>query len=810
MERIFPTFLSAKSSSAGMGEAFAFALVRLKNAWRFALAYFALAYLALAYVVFSVLFLVFLVLLGPGLGSAHASKLSSALGGKSNEEPVKASLHADLSLDPGSQRLWIALRLQHAPGWHSYWVNPGDSGLATGVEWTLPEGWIAPKPYWPMPERIAVGPLMNFGYEGDLWVPLALDLPIDVKQGIYPIKAQVRWLMCSDVCIPGEAALALELRLPGAKLPAIREALSRVPQHTITMGYRREGDKIRLVPASSDDAGKIRIPSGRESTVAVTYFPEHAGWMMNAARQVIEADPANGWALLLDADKSFQDRPAIEGYLRLDKNSYRVVATNALSSPGPGSAAEPVSLTGQGKNAALANEQKADRLIEQAAPVDQSLIILLVSALIGGLLLNAMPCVFPVIGLKLLSLVPATQKPEALDAEPASIGGSALVPGSFIARDDVAIEQGVRKASLLYGFGVLLSFWALGLIVVMLQAGGEQIGWGFQLQEPGFVFAMFMLFLLIGANLLGIFEVGSSFTTWAGSAEFGALGSGVLAVLVATPCTAPFMGAALGASLSRGPMEAMAVFTALALGMALPYGALVLRPQWIHRLPRPGPWMVWTRKALAFPMFFAAVWLAWVFVLQTDQGSVLRLGFSAVCLFSACWLYGERVQPGWMLSQPRTWSATLSFALLLLSLFMPFQGGFALKQTGLDAVPTSALPEAGKAWMPWSPEAVEQALQTDAIVFIDFTAAWCVSCQVNKQLVLSSEAVNELFASQKVHRFRGDWTKQDPRITATLAQYGRRGVPLYLVLRRGRSPQVLPEVLSYGLVRDAVLGAAAS
>ncbi|NBO95327.1 MAG: DUF255 domain-containing protein [Betaproteobacteria bacterium] len=256
-------------------------------------------------------------------------------------------------------------------------------------------------------------------------------------------------------------------------------------------------------------------------------------------------------------------------------------------------------------------------------------------------------------------------------------------------------------------------------------------------------------------------------------------------------------------------MEAMAVFTALALGMALPYGALVLRPQWIHRLPRPGPWMVWTRKALAFPMFFAAVWLAWVFVLQTDQGSVLRLGFSAVCLFSACWLYGERVQPGWMLSQPRTWSATLSFALLLLSLFMPFQGGFALKQTGLDAVPTSALPEAGKAWMPWSPEAVEQALQTDAIVFIDFTAAWCVSCQVNKQLVLSSEAVNELFASQKVHRFRGDWTKQDPRITATLAQYGRRGVPLYLVLRRGRSPQVLPEVLSYGLVRDAVLGAAA-
>jgi thiol:disulfide interchange protein DsbD len=349
----------------------------------------------------------------------------------------------------------------------------------------------------------------------------------------------------------------------------------------------------------------------------------------------------------------------------------------------------------------------------------------------------------------------------------------------------------------------------LGLIVVILQAGGQQIGWGFQLQEPGFVLMMFLLFLLIGANLLGIFEVGSSLMQWAGKTEFGALGSGVLAVLVATPCTAPFMGAALGASLSRGPIEAMAVFTALALGMSLPYAVLALRPQWIHRLPRPGPWMVWTRKALAFPMFFAAVWLAWVYVLQTDPTSVLRLGFSAVCLIAACWLYGERVQPGWTLSQPRPWSATLSLVLVLLSLLLPLQGGLGVKRADREAHRTSALLQPATAWMPWSPEAVEQALLSDAIVFVDFTAAWCVSCQVNKQLVLSSDEVSALFALQKVQSFRGDWTKQDPRITATLAQYGRRGVPLYLVLRRGRSPQVLPEVLSYGLVRDAVLGAAA-
>ncbi|MFM8882354.1 MAG: protein-disulfide reductase DsbD family protein, partial [Betaproteobacteria bacterium] len=371
------------------------------------------------------------------------------------------------------------------------------------------------------------------------------------------------------------------------------------------------------------------------------------------------------------------------------------------------------------------------------------------------------------------------------------------------------VEQGVRKASLLYGLGVLLSFWALGFVVVLLQAGGEQIGWGFQLQEPGFVFAMFILFLLIGANLLGLFEVSSGFMHWAGRAEFGALGSGMLAVLVATPCTAPMMGAALGASLSQGPAQAMAVFTALAVGMALPYGALALQPQWIHRLPKPGPWMLWTRKAMAFPMFFAAVWLAWVYVLQTDLDSVLRLGFSAVCLLCACWLYGERVQSGWMRSESRRFSAAFSLGLLVLSLGLPIAGLQHDERRDLDASKQSLEPQIASAWSTWSPEAVDRALSAGEIVFIDFTAAWCVSCQVNKQLVLSTDAVSQLFETQKVRSFRGDWTKQDPRITETLSQYGRRGVPLYLVLRRDRTPQVLPEVLTYGLVRDAVLAAAA-
>ena len=752
----------------------------------------------------------FIFCLGPAFHPAQASKLAAMLGGKSNDEPVKASLHADLAIDQSTKKLWIALRLQHASGWHTYWLNPGDSGLATSLEWNLPKGWSAPTVYWPMPERIPVGPLMNFGYEGDLWIPMAIDVPEATKQGVYPLHAKVRWLMCSDVCIPGEASIALDLRLPGPSLPQIRQALSRVPEKTLAMTFEREGDKLLLRPDPSTDQALANLISASAASIKPSYFPEQAGWMSNPAKQVLQVDKERGFRLILAADPSFKGELSINGYLQLGKSSYKVVAASATASVEDAAAssvkgsatssverpaASTADASAKGGAAAMASAQAGTAL---AAP-DQGVMLLMLMALLGGFLLNAMPCVFPVIGIKLLSLVPkpdlaATSGPE----RPVSIEQGAR-----------KVEQGVRKASLLYGLGVLLSFWALGLVVVLLQAGGEQIGWGFQLQEPGFVLAMFLLFLLIGGNLLGLFEVGSGFMHWAGKAEFGALGSGILAVLVATPCTAPMMGAALGASLSQGPAQAMAVFTALAVGMALPYGALALKPQWIHRLPKPGPWMLWTRKAMAFPMFLAAVWLAWVYVLQTDLDSVLRLGFSAVCLLCACWLYGERVQSGWMRSESRRFSAAFSLGLLVLSLGLPIAGLQHDERRDLDASKQSLEPQIASAWSTWSPEAVDRALSAGEIVFIDFTAAWCVSCQVNKQLVLSTDAVSQLFETQKVRSFRGDWTKQDPRITETLSQYGRRGVPLYLVLRRDRPPQVLPEVLTYGLVRDAVLAAAA-
>ena len=415
-----------------------------------------------------------IVAFGFGFSPAHAAKFSAALGGKPNDDPVKASLHADLSIDPGSQRLWMALRLQHAPGWHTYWVNPGDSGLATSFEWTLPAGWTAPKPYWPMPERIPVGPLMNFGYEGDLWLPLAVELPAHVRDGVYPIRAQLRWLMCSDVCIPGEAAVGLELRLPGPKQSSIREALNRVPQNTLAMSYRREGDKIWLRPDPGTDAAKPLVRGDRHAAQVVSYFPEQSGWMVNPAKQTIQDDKESGWALLLTADKSFQDKPVIDGYLRLDNQTYRVMAQGG---PVQGILTQGV--------AAHASATQTEVLLSQPSRADQGLMLLLVMALLGGLLLNAMPCVFPVIGIKLLSLVPASQSAKQPQPHPQpqpTLSASEAHPRSSLAvqtLDAASIEHGVRKASLLYGLGVLLSFWVLGLIVVLLQAGGEQVGWGF-------------------------------------------------------------------------------------------------------------------------------------------------------------------------------------------------------------------------------------------------------------------------------------------------------------------------------------------
>ncbi len=401
--------------------------------------------------------------------------------------------------------------------------------------------------------------------------------------------------------------------------------------------------------------------------------------------------------------------------------------------------------------------------------------------MLGGAILNLMPCVFPVIGLKVLGFAEA-------------------------AADERGAARAMRIGAAAFAAGVLVSFWLLAGLMLGLRAAGESVGWGFQLQSPGFVAAMALLFVAVGLNFSGVFEFGVALTRLGGvggASPWGAFGAGVLAVLVATPCTAPFMGSALGFTLSQPPAWTMAVFTAIGLGMALPYVLLGAFPAWVRRLPRPGRWMQTLRQVLAFPMYATAAWLAWVLVQQAGADALLRLLLAAVVLAAAAWAWGL-----WANGAPRRLglasvalgAAAVSVAALLAPVLDAVPGAGAAAGS-----PAPAARGAGLAWEPWSDARVEAALGEGRPVFVDFTAAWCVSCQANKKLVLERDAVVEAMRARGVVTLRADWTQRDPAITAALARHGRNGVPLYLVFRPGaRDPAVLPELLTVATVVDAL------
>jgi thiol:disulfide interchange protein DsbD len=418
-----------------------------------------------------------------------------------------------------------------------------------------------------------------------------------------------------------------------------------------------------------------------------------------------------------------------------------------------------------------------------------TLAVALVFSVIGGLILNLMPCVFPVIGLKVLGF----------------------------ARHAQSHRDESRRGALVFGAGVLVSFWVLGASLLALRAAGEAAGWGFQLQSPSFVALMALLFVAIGMNFAGVFEVGVRLTQLGGleagaqrdAGAAGTFGSGVLAVLVATPCTAPFMSSALGYTLGRPAAEVMLVFTGLALGMALPYLLLGFFPQALRWLPRPGRWMESFKQFLAFPMFATAAWLAWVLGLQAGLNAVLALAIGAVLVALAAWLYGRFVQVQG--ATHRALAALLGVLALAGGIWLALPAGSDGGQGGANSTGATTGGGGGEArgadadWEPWSAEAVVKAVAAGRTVFVDFTAAWCVSCQANKALVLARDPVAAEMRARNVLHLRADWTNRDAAITAELAAHGRNGVPLYLVYRPGEAtPRVLPEILTSAIVLEAL------
>ncbi|AEG91584.1 protein-disulfide reductase DsbD family protein [Ramlibacter tataouinensis] len=676
-------------------------------------------------------------------------------------ERVRAELmaHAPDGVGPG-KTVWVGLQLAHQPEWHTYWKNSGDSGLPTQLEWTLPAGVLAGDIAWPVPRKIPLGNLANYGYEGTVLLPVPLAIAPDFKPGplasALDIRLKASWLVCKKECIPedGEFALQLPLNSTTALHGAAFQASFEAQPQPLPAGstVRIDGDTLRFAVA-----GLPAALQGRQ----LEFFPE-TGEVIQTAGAWTQAWQGATWTAAVPLSPQRSQSPAAmpvvlahggQGWRAEVQVQDRWPATAAPAAVPP----------------ALQAALRDNAALSAAAPTPASSLTLgaaLLGALLGGLILNLMPCVFPVLAIKVVGF--------------AQHGG----------------EQR-RLGGLAYTAGVVLSFLALGAAMLALRAAGEQLGWGFQLQSPAVVAALAALFTLIGLNLAGVFEFGSFLPSRLATLQSrhpagDAFLSGVLAVAIASPCTAPFMGASLGLAVALPPAQALAVFAALGVGMALPYLAASWLPALARRLPRPGPWMDTFRRLMAFPMFATVAWLVWVLGQQSGiDGAGALLGL-LVALSFIVWTLGLR-------GRARTALAAVSLAAFALL-------AWAAGPNVIQAAPAAGAVAgaAGERWQPWSPARVDELLAAGQPVFVDFTAAWCVTCQYNKKTTLAREDVLADFSAKNVALLRADWTRRDAAITAALARLGRSGVPVYVVYKKGSPPVVLSEVLGVEEVRSVI------
>ncbi|MBA4216592.1 MAG: thiol:disulfide interchange protein [Methylibium sp.] len=662
-------------------------------------------------------------------------------------EHVQARLVSSQASVAAGQRFTVALEQTIKPHWHTYWKNPGDSGQATSLDWS---GTQAGPLQWPTPSIQAIGPIVNYGYEGRAALLVELTVPADARPGSrFQPSADVKWLVCKDVCIPEQVSLGLDLPVVAslseaqagpdvAQIDEWRAAIPKPAPFGVTLKAAAQG---------------VTLAGPTAAVTKAYFFAETWGAVAHSAPQALKAE-GGGWALELPAgDEPLAAGKALSGVLVLTTAAGEQAW--AISAPMPEGA-------GKGPGPADLSATAATEAASTAAPQSElGLLPALALALLGGLILNLMPCVFPVLSIKALALV----------------------------------NKGNHRAEgLAYTAGVLLSFAALAGVLIALRAGGQQVGWGFQFHSPVFVLVVAYLLFLVGLNLSGLFEIGGSFTGLGSglAARNGLTGSfftGVLAAVVATPCTAPFMGAALAFALAQPAAVMLAVFLALGLGLALPFLVLAFWPAAQRWLPRPGAWMDTFKQALAFPMYAAVVWLLWVLAQQAGpDGVALALGGLVLMAFGLWWRHSSGA------SAVGTGAAVLCVVVAL--------GASAALRPVTAPAAASAGTEA------FSPERLAELRAQNQPVFVNLTAAWCISCLVNERVALSRPEVHEAFAKAGVTYLKGDWTREDPTITAVLKAHGRSGVPLYLYYAPGAAEaQVLPQILTPGLVVEAITSA---
>lgn len=686
---------------------------------------------------------------------------------------VKARLISETDAIAPGQSIWVALEFNIREGWHTYWRNPGDSGQATKLAWTLPAGLTAGDIVWTTPHRFEIAPLINYGYAKHAMHLVKVTASPDLKTDApLDVAAKATWLVCSDVCIPESADLKLQLPVKStvaidpAAAPLFAAARGELPsaEPAATSAKIRDG---QLVLTLGKDWGAT-LPQ----IETLAFYPYDEGGIEYAAPQTLTR---RGDAVELAMKIGYQPPQAgpIRGVLLATEQSGKetiavpieiAAVFGGAASAGGGAPVIPGPRFAGGASAGGKSDTPA-------------LPILVLLAIVGGLILNLMPCVFPVLSIKAIGLVEQAKK------HPAA----------------------VRTKGFVFAAGVISSMLCLAGVLLALRAGGEEIGWGFQLQSPLFVTLMIYLLLAVGLNLSGVFEVGGGLAgvgdgLTQGDSYRASFFTGVLTTLVATPCTAPFMAAAVGAALTQSPLVALSIFAALGAGLALPYLLLSLAP-WMRRaLPKPGAWMDTLKQIFAFPMYASAAWLLWVLAQQTSSLGLGAALAGAILVALAAWAYQKSK---WSSTGGRAVARVTALAAVLLAIVLPVRFANVAAASSNVAAPSAAAADA--AWQPYDAGRLAELTARGQPVLLNFTASWCLTCLVNERNAFADASVEQIFRGKGVTLMKGDWTNRDPAITKALAEFGRAGVPLYVVYNSkpgSSAPVVLPQLLTAGIVHD--------
>lgn len=675
----------------------------------------------------------------------------SLVADESEAEPVRVELVTEESALLPERPFWVGVRMTMENGWHTYWKNPGDSGMATSIEWRLPEGFAVSELQWPQPSRFEHQSLVGFGYEDEVLLMAEVTPPATLRPGDeIPISAEVSWIACADSCVPGFVELEKTFRVATTPTAShwsnlFRTFKARLPQKMLRGEIALDGERFQL---------RFDLPAQLAQGVQRAYFfPDREGAIDYAAPQELYLD-AEKLSLSLQRGIGGERLSSVSGLLVLERGD------------GPTSFSIEAFIDG------------ADGEISAGKGASMSFGLALLFAFLGGLILNLMPCVLPVISLKVMGFVEMADKGRA---------------------------EGMRHG-LAFTLGVLLSFMVLAGLLLILRATGEGLGWGFQLQNPMFVAILAGVIFLLGLSLFGVYELGTSMISLGNQAprSKGLLSSfmtGVLATAVATPCTGPMLGPALGYAVTIPAFQSLIVFAAIALGLSAPYLILAIKPEWLRFLPKPGKWMVTFKQLMGFLMMATLIWLLWVF--SAEVGSTIYLVGLIGSLFlmsMGAWIYGKWGTPFNKRVTRRIVQCT-SVAIVLFAFVM----GVGIAKQGERAGELAVVVEGHGGWRHWTPESMHALQAAGTPVFVDFTAKWCLTCQANKPALRSSQ-VTEFFKERGIVSMEADWTKRDPKITEELAKLGRSGVPVYVYYPAGigSKPVLLPQVLTSSSIIAAV------